>query len=136
MTDTGEKLTHGMLDGMVNNKDMITIMSKALPAATSMQLAKIIRKCSNELKEYIEKKQEIIQEYSQKDDNGAPITQPGDMVLLDNKRTDEARDKLREIADIPVGNGFELPTFKFNSDAFPNITPQEALAILPFLNEE
>jgi CRISPR/Cas system-associated endoribonuclease Cas2 len=65
-------MTHGELDTMINNADFNGILRKSLPAAISMQLAKIIRKCNDELIEFNMEKQKIIQQYSIKDKDGKP----------------------------------------------------------------
>lgn len=135
MSDTGKTITHGMLDMMINNREMRAIMNKSLPAALSMQLAKLVRKCSDELVEYSEKKQEIIQRYAKKGEDGKPILQPNDMVTIDPKDSPAAQRELNEIADVPVSEGFELPKVRFNSESMPNMTPQEALVLLPFAKD-
>jgi len=129
------EITHGKLDSMVNNRNLIGVMSKSLPAATSMQLAKIIRRCNDELVEYTVAKQAIIQEYSMKDNIGNPVVTPGNTIEIDPDRSIEAAQKIKEIAEIPVSTTFNLPKFGFDADAFPNITPQEALALLPFTKD-
>jgi len=124
-----------MLDMMINNKEMQCIMSKTLPAVMSIQLAKLVRKCNEELTEYIDKKQEIFKEYSKKDDQGNPIMQSGGAITIAKEHIKQASQELDEIAAEYIDEDFKLPTFTFKADSFPDITPQEALVLLPFIKE-
>jgi len=135
MSDSGAILTNGMLDMMINNKEMQCIMSKTLPAVMSIQLAKLVRKCNEELTEYIDKKQEIFKEYSKKDDQGNPIMQSGGAITIAKEHIKQASQELDEIAAEYIDEDFKLPTFTFKADSFPDITPQEALVLLPFIKE-
>jgi hypothetical protein len=129
-------MTHGELDTMINNADFNGILRKSLPAAISMQLAKIIRKCNDELIEFNMEKQKIIQQYSIKDKDGNPIIESNGNVLIEEKFKKKAMDEIKIISSIPVDNSFILPKFGFNSESFPNMTTKEAMALLPFIKED
>jgi hypothetical protein len=128
-------MTHGELDTMINNADFNGILRKSLPAVISMQLAKIIRKCNDELIEFNMEKQKIIQQYSIKDKDGNPIIEQNGNVLIEEKFKKKAMDEIKIISSIPVDNSFILPKFGFNSESFPNMTTKEAMALLPFIKE-
>lgn len=108
------------------------IKNEKLPFKTSYKLALLTNEMEKHISFYQEKFQELIQEYSQKDENGNPkYSENGMNILLIHETEEEAYERINELRDIEV----ELPNITFTPEEFDKLelTVFEMTIILPFM---
>ena len=108
------------------------IKNEKLPFKTSYKLALLTSEMEKHISFYQEKFQELIQEYSQKDENGNPkYSENGMNILLIHETEEEAYERINELRDIEV----ELPNITFTPEEFDKLelTVFEMAIILPFM---
>ena len=108
------------------------IKNEKLPFKTSYKLALLTNEMEKHISFYQEKFQELIQEYSQKDENGNPkYSENGMNILLVHETEEEAYERINELRDIEV----ELPNITFIPEEFDKLelTVFEMAIILPFM---
>lgn len=110
------------------------VKSQKLPFKTSYRLAMFIQEVQKHIDFYQENFRNLLIEYSQKDENGNPMsTEDGQGVLLVEETMNEAYAKLAELRELDV----ELPDTKFSVDDFGSIelSPEEMFVIMPFITD-
>lgn len=108
------------------------IKNEKLPFKTSYKLALLTQEMEKHINFYQEKFQELIQEYSQKDEQGNPkYSENGMNILLVHETEEEAYERINELRDIEV----ELPNITFTPEEFDKLelTVFEMAIILPFV---
>ena len=108
------------------------LKTQRLPFKTSYRLTLLAQEISKHVAYYQEQFNELLLEYSKKDEEGSPVPTPdGQGVLLEESSMEEAYTKLAELRDLDV----ELPDVKFSVDDFGNIelAPEEMLVLMPFI---
>ena len=109
------------------------VKSQKLSMKTAYRLAQLVKAIDNEMEFYRNKLREIVEEYSEKDENGQPIpTQDGGIKVLPEKN-EECFQAMKELQELDV----TLPDIKFTIEDFEKIDlePDIAGAIFPFIEE-
>lgn len=110
------------------------VKSQKLPLATAYKLAKLADKVNIELTFYREKLNQIVSEYSIKDESGNTCpTQDGDGIQIDPTKVAECEQRVEALAAFEV----ELPDYQFTLKEFGaiEIEPDLLATILPFIQE-
>lgn len=110
------------------------VKSQKLSFKTSYRLAILAQEIEKHVNFYHEKFQELVNNYSAKNENGNPIpTDDGQGVILKEETMTEAYERLSELRDLDI----ELPDTKFAPEDFESIelSPVEMNVILPFIEE-
>ena len=105
-----------------------------LPFKTAYTFAKLGEILEKELKFYYNKMKEIINEYSEKDEEGNPImTENGASVRIMADRIEECQAKMEELGKIEV----DLGDISFTEDSLTNLelTTSQAMALMPLIKE-
>lgn len=110
------------------------VKNQKLPLATAYKLAKLADKINIELTFYREKLNQIVAEYSIKDEAGNSCpTQDGDGIQIDPLKVTECEKCVEALATFEV----ELPDYQFRLKDFGSIEiePDLLATILPFIQE-
>lgn len=110
------------------------VKNQKLPLATAYKLAKLADKINIELTFYREKLNQIVAEYSIKDEAGnSRPTQDGDGIQIDPLKVAECEKQVEALAAFEV----ELPNYQFMLEEFGSIQiePDLLTTILPFIKE-
>ena len=118
---------------MLNFPTAVTVMGKDFPLKFSYWLSRIVRKISDEMKEFMVKKNELLKEYAEKDKDGKPVLTNG-RTFVGKENAEVFAEKYNELADIEIDVGFYY--LELDLDKGPALTPTEITWLLPLLKEE
>ena len=108
-------------------------ITQKLPVSVSYKIYKLMRALEEEQKFFEERRQEIINQYGEHDENGQlKISEQGFVQIPEAVRL-EAQEKLNELADIDV----ELPNIAFTIEELEgiNLSVQDIAILEPLLKE-
>ena len=110
------------------------LKDKKLPIKTLYKLSKLMEAVEKEKQFYTEALNKVIQEYSEKDDQGNPvITEQNDGIILRQDCLDIAQEKFKELWDIDCN----LPDITFSLDELESadVTLEIFNLLMPFIKE-
>ena len=122
----------GVADAMLNSPVMLVVKKKDFSLKFSYWLSRIVRKIADEMREFQEKKRELLKEYARKDEKGEPIVTNGQM-FVDQQFVEKFNEKYNELADIDINVGFEC--LELDLDKGPKLTSEEVDWLMPLLKE-
>lgn len=109
------------------------VKSQKLSMKTAYRIAQLSKAIEHELEFYRTKLREIVEEHSEKDENGNPIpTADGGIKICPGHET-ECYTSMQELQELEV----ELPDIKFTIEEFEKVElePDIVGAIFPFIEE-
>lgn len=110
------------------------IINNRFPIKTSYKIAKLIESLEKEKSFFNIKFQELIQTYSEKDENGAPKrTENGESILITQNKLEEFTSQYNDLLNLEV----EIPNVHLTFEELENcdFTPLEAYNICKLLDE-
>ena len=108
------------------------IAKKSFPGATSFKIARLIRELDKEIQLFDKQRNEIAQEFGEKDASGQLVlTEEGSVKIIESK-IKECNEKLVSIFNTEI----EINADKISYSIFEgiNIAPAEALALEPIID--
>lgn len=108
--------------------------NKSFPGATSFKIARLIRELDKEIQLFDKQRNEIAQEFGEKDASGQLVlTEEGSVKIIESK-IKECNEKLVSIFNTEI----EINADKISYSIFEeiNIAPAEALALEPIIDFE
>lgn len=113
---------------------MLRLKNEKIPLKTAYKFNKLLNALEKELSFYQEKINEIISEYSQKDEDGNPIlSEDKTSVQIVKDKIEECQKKMEELSNIE----FEINDISFTLDELENIdlTVLEVRSLMPLIKE-
>jgi len=113
---------------------MLRLKNEKIPLKTAYKFNKLLNVLEKELSFYQEKINEIISEYSQKDEDGNPIlSEDKTSVQIVKDKIEECQKKMEELSNIE----FEINDISFTLDELENIdlTVLEVRSLMPLIKE-
>lgn len=113
---------------------MLRLKNEKIPLKTAYKFNKLLNVLEKELSFYQEKINEIISEYSQKDEDGNPIlSEDKTSVQIIKDKIEECQKKMEELSNIE----FEINDISFALDELENIdlTVLEVRSLMPLIKE-
>jgi len=105
-----------------------------IPLKGAYKINKIKKQVEEEFGYYSEKFQAIVDEFSQKDENGNPkFNKDEDQILIQEDKIDDCNKALEELQNLEV----EINTYDLTLDDFGNdvtISPERLEPLMPFLS--
>lgn len=111
-----------------------SVKDKKMSIMTAYKLTKLAAAVDTEINFYREKLQSIIEEFSQKDDNGNYMsTEDGSGVKIIEGKEEECGKAMFELQSLEI----ELPDITFGISEFESveITPDDFINIMPFIKD-
>lgn len=105
-----------------------------LPFKTAYKFAKLGEIIESETKFFQEKMQEIISNYSEKDENGQPaLAEDGASIKIQEAKVAECQKEINELNNVEV----ELPNIFFTIEELEalSLTAQQAYALMPLIKD-
>lgn len=122
-------LTYGQAEMLLGNEQFKELAAKPFPIRISFRLARVLKKIDSELEFYLQKKQELIQKYAMRREDGK-LTDENGMVKFE---TDEGPIQITELASEKlVLNETKIP---LSLDKCPDLSMQETMMLLEFVEE-
>lgn len=108
--------------------------NKSFPGATSFKIARLIRELDKEIQLFDKQRNEIAQEFGEKDASGQLVlTEEGGVKIIESK-IKECNNKLESIINTEIEiNASKIPYSTIESADF---TPSQALALEPIIDFE
>ena len=113
---------------------MLRLKNEKIPLKTAYKFNKLLNILEKELSFYQEKINEIISNYSQKDEDGNPIlSEDKTSVQIVKDKIEECQKKMEELSNIE----FEINDISFSLDELENIdlTVLEVRSLMPLIKE-
>lgn len=113
---------------------MLRLKNEKIPLKTAYKFNKLLNVLEKELSFYQEKINEIISEYSQKDEDGNPVlSEDKTSVQIVKDKIEECQKKMEELSNIE----FEINDISFTLDELENIdlTVLEVRSLMPLIKE-
>lgn len=113
---------------------MLRLKNEKIPLKTAYKFNKLLNVLEKELSFYQEKINEIISEYSQKDEDGNPVlSEDKTSVQIVKDKIEECQKKMEELSNIE----FEINDISFALDELENIdlTVLEVRSLMPLIKE-
>lgn len=113
---------------------MLRLKNEKIPLKTAYKFNKLLNVLEKELSFYQEKINEIISNYSQKDEDGNPIlSEDKTSVQIVKDKIEECQKKMEELSNIE----FEINDISFTLDELENIdlTVLEVRSLMPLIKE-
>lgn len=113
---------------------MLRLKNEKIPLKTAYKFNKLLNILEKELSFYQEKINEIISNYSQKDEDGNPIlSEDKTSVQIVKDKIEECQKKMEELSNIE----FEINDISFTLDELENIdlTVLEVRSLMPLIKE-
>ena len=111
-----------------------TIKTKILPMKTSYKFAKLFSSINNKFEFYQSQISLIISNYSEKDENGEPVTTTDGNFKIQKDKIDTCQQKIEELANLNV----EVPDIKFTFDELEQLelSVGQFMLLMDFCEEE
>ena len=124
------KITNQKLLGVQETIDKL--QSTHLSIRTLYKFSKLSKAVGEEMDFYREKLRALIEEYAQRDENGQPVQEAGNIRIIPEKIS-ECNERINELLNLEV----ELPDIEFELDELENISlsMDEFNHLLPFIVE-
>ena len=123
------KVSNGYMERVLTSESTKAILARPLPIKVSYWLAKAMEKMEQEVRVYLQKKQEIIDTYAEKADGETKTTPDGGVVFGLN--TEKAISEFAELQKIEVELGIDK--IKIDLEKMPDLSVQEISLIMPLL---
>lgn len=121
------------LANLLNIRNILARLGQAmLPAQTAYKIAKFVQKTEDDAKFYDERRQQLIEQYAQRDDKGELIT-TDNKYHFDDDKVELWNTSMAELQDTEV----DAPTIKFRVEEFAtvNFSAQEMMTLDSIIDE-
>ena len=111
------------------------LKGQKLPVQTAYRLAKLTKKCEEDMQFYRKRMTEIIQEYGQRDKNGEFVyDEDGKNILIQEDRKQECKQEIFELENLDC-DGYDNILIPVSSLINMEFTPEELEPLVPFLED-
>lgn len=124
-----------MIDSINVKNALGNFVDTKLPVSFSYKIMKFISSVEKEEQFFNQKLRELIEEYSEKDDSGAPIQTSSQSFKIKKEKEKECGDKIKELEDLEV----EVFDFKLSIEEIEKmdlkVTPKDLYSLNPIMEE-
>ena len=125
------KLTLRQIEEINTNTAFQSLIEKDLPIRVSFQLARLLKKTSEEFDLLQQKRNELINKYAEKDGDNVIVNPDGTIPLIKSKVT-EFNSAIVDLYSVIIG--IDIEKVKISMDDTPNMSTAEVLAVIDVID--